>query len=337
MDIQPTIYDYALDPGAENNTAASIYRYAREGGTRILDLGSGPGIVASHLQRHDGRTVTCLDADETHLAAARERGVERTILADLSSPSWPDQLVDEQFDVIVLADVLEHLVDPERVLAAIRDRQLLADGGFLVVSIPNASHEVIVLGLLAGRFQYSDTGLLDRTHLRWFTRDSFQAMVEEQGFTVTRIARTIRTLAQTPYRDLAPDLPTELSDQLAKHASLETRTYQYVMRVDPLSAATRLRLMEEQAASDRAERDEEIRQLTAELVMVREQHAKELAARQGDRDRSVGAALDGEHARVERLERKLEEVYDSKTWKAGAAVLWLPKKLRGRSRPVEDK
>jgi hypothetical protein len=161
-------------------------------------------------------------------------------------------------------------------------------------------------------------------------------MVEEQGLTDTRNARTTRTLAQTSYRELAAELPMELSAHLAEHRSLETRTYQFVMRVEPLTAATRLLRAEEQAAQDRAERDELIRELAANLVELREQHADDLAKLQAGTERAVGEAHEQERARVERLERKLAMVYDSETWKAGRALLWLPKKLRGTSRAKRD-
>ncbi|MGA9596185.1 MAG: methyltransferase, partial [Acidimicrobiia bacterium] len=65
-------YEYSFDPDEPNNTAAAVYRLARGGGPKVLDLGSGPGIVAGYLTAHDGKQVTCVDDSADALAAARE-------------------------------------------------------------------------------------------------------------------------------------------------------------------------------------------------------------------------------------------------------------------------
>lgn len=392
-------YTYEFDPEAENNTAAAIYRYARAGGPRVLDLGSGPGIVAAHLVHVDAREVVCLDNDQSLLAAAKSRGVQRVVEADLEDESWANNFSGESFDVIVLADVLEHLVDPGRVLDTIRKRDLLAENGVLVVSVPNASHESLLLSLLAGRFTYTDSGLLDRTHVRWFTRDSFKLLCEEHGYVVTATARTLRTLPQTMQRGLMPDFSSVLREELARYSDLDSRTYQYVFRVERMEAATEVRELRAQLDVERDERvtvgerlnseirdaaaalederarsteelgrrDELIRKLGRDLTELRAQKARELSERderiaqmseeldaaQAEADElraadrlarrtgtdpdatldRVQAQLRAERKERERLERKVEMVYESETWKLGNALLWLPKKLtrRGRS------
>ncbi len=121
-----------------------------------------------------------------------------------------DSLVDldRPFDVIVCADVLEHLAEPERVLASVR--RWLAPGGLLLVSVPNVANAAIRLSLLAGRFEYSDKGILDRTHLRFFTRRSARRLVEQAGFRVRRIRATpvpaelaLPVLGRFPFRPLS--------------------------------------------------------------------------------------------------------------------------------------
>ena len=69
-------YEYTFDADDPNNTAASVYRLAGAGGTRILDLGSGPGVVAAALQDRDGKRVTCVDSSASALAAARKEGAK---------------------------------------------------------------------------------------------------------------------------------------------------------------------------------------------------------------------------------------------------------------------
>ncbi len=84
------------------------------------------------------------------------------------------------------ADILEHLRDPWRLLAS--QRELLAPGGHVVVSLPNVRHYPVVLGLLRGRWRYQDEGVLDRSHLRFFTRDSARELVSGAGYRMVEIA-----------------------------------------------------------------------------------------------------------------------------------------------------
>ena len=92
------------------------------------------------------------------------------------------------FDVVVCADVLEHLDDPAAVLA--RVRRWLSPRGVLFVSLPNVANVAIRLALLAGRFEYAEAGILDRTHLRFFTRRSARRLVENAGFRIRRLHPT---------------------------------------------------------------------------------------------------------------------------------------------------
>ena len=98
------------------------------------------------------------------------------------------------FDAIVYGDVLEHLVDPLRVLVEL-DRALAADG-FVVISVPNIAHLYIRLLLLVGRFDYVDRGILDNTHLRFFTERSVRALIADAGLAIERFTATPAPLYQ---------------------------------------------------------------------------------------------------------------------------------------------
>jgi len=152
-------------------------------GRRVLDVGAGEGILSAPLTAQGWR-VTAIEPD-AGAATAGAPHCERMIVAGADGP-LPDLGV--SFDAIVCADVLEHLADP---LAALR-RLLphLAPGGVVVVSIPNVAHLWIRLGLLAGRFDYGDRGILDRTHLRFFTRRTALALLADAGLAVERCTAT---------------------------------------------------------------------------------------------------------------------------------------------------
>jgi glycosyltransferase involved in cell wall biosynthesis/2-polyprenyl-3-methyl-5-hydroxy-6-metoxy-1,4-benzoquinol methylase len=376
-------YEYDFDPNAVNNTAASVYRLVRPGGPRVLDLGSGSGIVAAHLTAHDGKQVTCVDNSAPAVAAARERGIARVITADLADPLWSDAVAGESFDVIVMADVLEHLVDPGALVAAIDERELLTDDGYLVISIPNAGHEAVLAELIKGRFTYQDTGLLDSTHLRFFTLASLRELLERTGFFITGIERTRRTAEQTTLAGNDVTLPAELRD-LVLAASAEAQTYQFVVKAERADAARELAELREQlagAAAEMAERERRsARDADAGLMAARAAAEKntlrletELAEARRDRavleqrvaelsralareqrltaterkryeqalttaTRQVSAdELDRARREVRRLEKKLADVYRSRTWKVGRSV-WsafhAPARLVRRVKPA---
>jgi len=149
-------------------------------GRRLLDVGAADGLL-SRLLSERGWKVTGLEADPA-AAAAGAAHCERMIVADLDAGIPP---LEGQFDAIVCADVLEHLRDPAGALATLR--RALARGGQVVISMPNVAHLWMRLSLLAGRFEYAERGILDRTHLRFYTRRTLTALVTGAGLRIARL------------------------------------------------------------------------------------------------------------------------------------------------------
>lgn len=146
----------------------------------VLDVGFGAG----HLARRIRSRCRYLAGIELDPDAAREGAaffddpLVEDVVKGLTGP-WR-----EPFDAIVAGDILEHL--PEPGLALVRLRPLLKPGGILLASLPNVANVTVRLGLLFGRFPLSDRGILDRTHLRFFTRRTARELLEENGFLVLR-------------------------------------------------------------------------------------------------------------------------------------------------------
>ncbi|MFY1635785.1 methyltransferase domain-containing protein [Solwaraspora sp. WMMB335] len=271
-------YSYSFDPTDTNNTAAAVYRLALTGGPRILDIGSGPGIVSSMLANVAGRTVTCVDSDSEALAEALASGVQETKVVDLRRPDWTGELAGHAYDVVILADVLEHLVEPELVLRALNDQKVLAPDGVLVVSYPNMAHESIIIELMTGNFEYTQTGLLDATHLRFFTRSSMQALLESSGYLVTETHRTRRTAEQTPHRARALEIDTELRKVVGELGE-DAKTYQYIVLARPSTEAVRISLAEQRF------NEEHVAHLSAlEEIRRLNQQLRELQVRQNQLD-----------------------------------------------------
>jgi len=165
-------------------------RWLGEGrGRRLLDVGAADGLLSRQLTACGWR-VTAIEGDPA-LAQVGARYCERMITLNLDREI---PLGEGPFDVIVYGDVLEHLVDPLRVLVEL-DRGL-GPGGFVIISVPNIAHLWIRLLLLVGRFDYLDRGILDHSHLRFFTERSMRAMLADAGLSIERFTATPAPLFQ---------------------------------------------------------------------------------------------------------------------------------------------
>jgi 2-polyprenyl-3-methyl-5-hydroxy-6-metoxy-1,4-benzoquinol methylase len=153
-------------------------------GRRVLDVGCGSGLLGVRL-REMGNTVWGADSAEEIAGVAAER-LDRFVLVDVTNADRvAEALGDERFDTIVFADVLEHLPDPVGTLKSYR--RFLAPGGSVLVSVPNVAVWNVRLGLLFGRFEYTPTGTLDKTHLRFFTKANLERALREAGLRATTI------------------------------------------------------------------------------------------------------------------------------------------------------
>lgn len=149
------------------------------GARRVLDVGCGAGALGAALKAQTGAEVVGIELFEAAAAIAEDRldAVVRADLQTLAELPYPPG----HFDAMTFGDVLEHLHDPHRLLRALRP--YLADDGVIVCSIPNVKHWSVVFDLLVhDRWRYDDKGLLDRTHVHFFTLDEIGRMLDETGF-----------------------------------------------------------------------------------------------------------------------------------------------------------
>ena len=176
-----TVYDGAIDTSVGNNSRTRLVGWI-PAKSRVLEVGCATGFMAEYLTRQLACRVTGVERDPEAARIATGR-CERLIVGDIEEPELIAHCAGE-YDVIAFADVLEHLGNPEAVLRALA--RYLAPGGRVLASIPNIAHWSIRWRLLAGRWDYQDRGILDRTHLRFFTRRSAHDLFARAGLTVTR-------------------------------------------------------------------------------------------------------------------------------------------------------
>ena len=150
-------------------------------GARVLDVGCGAGEVSVALRDQLNCTVLGIEPNKERAQSAQENGIE--IISSYLTEDSIRRL--EPFDIVTFLDVLEHVSDPVELLNTALPA--LKPEGRIIVSTPNVAHWSIRLKLLFGNFDYEPTGIMDATHLRWFTQKTIQNVVTSAGFKTTHL------------------------------------------------------------------------------------------------------------------------------------------------------
>jgi len=165
------------------NSRPEMTPFVPAGVRRVLELGCGGGEFGAALKSQRALDVIGIETATAAAAAARQR-LDRVLEIDIER-ELPD-LAEGACDCLVCNDVLEHLADPWAALQ--RLRPYVRSGGWLVASIPNVRfHKVVRRLIWPGEWRYEHDGVLDRTHLRFFTRQSARELVESAGFRIERM------------------------------------------------------------------------------------------------------------------------------------------------------
>ena len=171
------------DPGRYPEVAnETLFEVIDAAPRRVLELGCASGAFGARLkERYPGATVVGIEAGRAAAEAAAAR-LDRVINARIEELDFDSAgLGRGEFDTIVAADILEHLVNPWDVL--VRLKPLIAPGGLIVASIPNVRNAILIAALAVnGRWEYRDRGLLDVTHLRFFTLEEIRRLFAQTGY-----------------------------------------------------------------------------------------------------------------------------------------------------------
>ncbi len=184
-------YDFTLDTAEKNFSLTGLANRVKPG-QKILELGCSFGYLSKFLQENLGCNVVGVDIDAEAIEHAKSF-CSKVIVADLDKEEWMDEIKGLTFDVILCADVLEHLKSPITMLASLKT--YLHKDSRLLASVPNVAHSSIRLELLQGHFDYESLGLLDDTHLHFYTRDGLVGMLMEAGYACSEITYSSRDLA----------------------------------------------------------------------------------------------------------------------------------------------
>jgi len=199
---------------------------------RVIDFGCATGYLAQLLS-HQGCTVTGVEVNP-EAAKVAEQFCEQVVVANLDSVALEELFPDQKFDVAIFGDVLEHLRNPWEVLR--KTRQLLQPEGYVVASIPNVAHGTIRLALLQGRFEYTEFGILDNTHLRFFTCKTVETLFRDSGYFIDTIERTTLPIfspsslvPEIDRRDFSPEVVQQIEQ------AEDTDTLQFVVQAFSVS------------------------------------------------------------------------------------------------------
>jgi 2-polyprenyl-3-methyl-5-hydroxy-6-metoxy-1,4-benzoquinol methylase len=166
-----------------NQSRAEMIKYIPDYAKTILDIGCGEGVFGQDLKKRTNREVWGVEISAPCAETAKER-LDRVMVGDIESNHF--DLPNNYFDCIVCNDVLEHFKDPWRILRRLKNN--LKKNGCMIASIPNVRYYKNIKALLLRKeWEYASAGILDFTHLRFFTQKSILSMFDECGYSIITI------------------------------------------------------------------------------------------------------------------------------------------------------
>lgn len=280
---------------SSQSAAARILVDRLQPGARILDVGCAAGDLGAELISR-GFEVVGIERDPAAAEVASSR-LSHVHVSDIETRPLRE-IVEDQFDAVVFGDVLEHLVDPKSVLQSAQE--ILTPTGIVIASIPNIAHGSIRIGIALGQWDYTDEGLLDRTHLRFFTLKTIKELFADSGFIIDSIQATV----VDPVLGKSGDVPPEILDWIMSHDNISDFQYIVEARVgdtpqqqdieilhleQPLTAVT---TYQEQIEN----RAQELRALTTRITQLEGLNAE--TARELERVRKLLADFENERMRI---------------------------------------
>ncbi len=147
----------------------------------VLEIGCGQGLTLKYLQDHDLAQTTYGIELDPHQSQIAQHNVDHIIQGDIETLPLPIT----KFDLILLLDVLEHLHNPQQLLTKLKSH--LTRQGIILISVPNIQHISVLKQLLTGRWDYTNSGIMDRTHVHLFTRKTIIEMITQTGYQIQDI------------------------------------------------------------------------------------------------------------------------------------------------------
>lgn len=231
----------------------------------VLEIGCALGFQTRSMRQIQNCRIVGIEIDAD---AARQAApdCEKLIIGDVETVDLDAEIGDDKFDVITFADVLEHLKAPAAALQKVRP--FLRPGGCVVASIPNITHCAVIYEMAHGNFEYRSLGLLDNTHIRFFTRQTVYDIFESSGFQIVSLDR-IKSRAEETEFLTTPQTEQDIRflEYIKKH-NPEAETYQFIIKAiafdDAAARQSELIATKEENAQLRLKMENQVQQI-AEL------------------------------------------------------------------------
>lgn len=207
----------------ESRTSHSMLVSLISQGECVLEFGCAKGELCAHIKETLGCKTYGIEINQHALEVAKAH-LDGYICCDIENYDWESELSGIKFDTLVFADVLEHLREPAKAIK--RALSLLKDDGKIIFSVPNIAHADIILKLLCNRFDYTDIGLLDDTHIHFFAKENLTGFCSDAGIFPTLIGGTRCPINATEQRTDG-DIPSEF--EVAVKRKKNADVYQFVV------------------------------------------------------------------------------------------------------------
>lgn len=224
---------YDVDLDLVNKNSLKLINDRISDNSLILEFGPANGRLTKHLKEIRNCKVDIIEINPVSGKDAAKYARKALIGpedGDIESFKWLEALKNEKYDYVLFADVLEHLRSPEEVLD--KCRILLKETGAILFSVPNIANNNIILNLLKDEFNYTPTGLLDDTHIHFFSYNSLNKLMNKLGYFVSYIDGTKGKVGETEIKVNYDEFSSFNTDLIKKHKLGEVYQYIYELRLD---------------------------------------------------------------------------------------------------------
>ena len=166
----------------ENEAVSELLKYIKPNST-VLEFGCANGRMTRYMKEQLGCDVYIVEYEKDAFNDAIKFAKDG-VCGDILAYEWLEKYKGIKFDHIVFADVLEHLSDPQQALA--KTSGILKEDGNVLISVPNIGHNDVLIKLFEGKFEYTDVGLLDNTHIHFFAENSLESFCQNAGYQIIK-------------------------------------------------------------------------------------------------------------------------------------------------------
>lgn len=230
-EIKMSKYDFEVDLSLESSTGMILNKIPE--GAVVLEFGCAAGRMTRYMREALSCQVYVVELDKGAYETARQYAVDG-LCDDIMNFRWAEQFRGTAFDAVIFADVLEHLPAPEKVLA--EAAKLLKDTGSIYISLPNITHNDILLKAWAERFDYTSTGLLDDTHIHFWGLENLEKLAKGSGMTLRGVEATYCATGATEQFARTEKQAGRLLENILK-TRVGGEIYQFVVTLDKNPAA----------------------------------------------------------------------------------------------------